>query len=135
MKKSASVENLSSVQQEFASWRGSRAHKKVKIPAGLWHKAVSLCQDHKVSEVSRKLSLESGALYRELKKAKPRWKPKKSVFVSVPLGPPNVVTNPVVGSSLDCEWVRGDGARLRVQGLDPENIGKMVITFLQGAES
>jgi len=52
---------LEAVRHQFETWR-KRKRLRDPIPESLWQAAIGLCQDHSMSEVSRRLRLNYNAL-------------------------------------------------------------------------
>lgn len=114
---------LRRAQRKFDKWRAGRPNARTPIPDKLWRTAVGLCRAHSVHEVRSALGLDYAKLKAKMSEAE---KPGQSrgCFVSVKL-PPMTSSGPV------CEWVRQDGAKLRVR-ISTLELGRVVAEFFGG---
>lgn len=120
MQKSKS--DLKQVSREFKLWRRKRPNQRSPIPDKLWRAAADLCEIYPVGEVRTELGIDYG----KLKSKIAEFKQVKSApdFITVDL-PTRSSTNPV------CEWIRPDGARLRVR-VQPSQLNQVVADFFGG---
>ena len=114
--------DLEKVSRKFEVWRKQRRNQRSPIPEDLWRAAVDLCKSYRISQVRSELGLDYGKLKAKVtelgeNKSQPE-------FINIDL-PTRSETNPVV------EWVRPDGAKLRVRvGLS--QLGQVVNEFFGG---
>jgi len=127
---------LEAVRHQFETWR-KRRRSRDPIPESLWQAAIGLCQDHSMSEVSRRLRLNYNAL-------KDRVSRTGEKGATVGGGPDFRFVRLDLGSSMIAsEWVvemkATSGARMRMtfngspRELDPMELGRLF--WRQGDDS
>lgn len=117
-----SKSDLKSVKRQFKLWRKNRPYRRAGIPARLWHEAVRLCEDYPVGQVRVALGLDHSKL--KSKVAELNAADAMPDFVNIEL--------PALKSADSmCEWVRSDGAKLRVQ-IDQSQLNQVVANFFGG---
>lgn len=119
-----SQSDLDSLKHQFASWRSRRASEKGRTPEKLWRETVRLCDIYPVGTVRKELGLDLNRLKAKISQFKKEQKRPKPTFVSVEFPVPQA-SDPV------CEWVRPDGAKLRIR-IQPGSIDQLVRSFLGG---
>lgn len=117
--------DLQQVRGQFAAWRKTRRHEREAIPDELWRLAARLCESHPMGRVRSVLGLEAQKLKSKVGEFNVvRSSPQ---FINVEL--PNAgAPDPVF------EWVRPDGARLRVR-VQQSQLKQVVAEFFGGGEA
>ena len=119
---------LEAVRHQFETWR-KRRRSRDPIPEPLWQAAIGLCQQHSMSEVSRRLRLNYNALKDRVSRTgerSPAMDPRPDFrFVRLDLG----------SSMIPSEWVvemeATSGARMRMtfkgrlRELDPMELSRV----------
>ena len=120
MQKSKS--DLKKVSREFKLWRRERLNRRARIPDKLWRAAASLCEVYPIDEVRTELGIDYGKL-----------KSKRTEFEKVKAAPNFITVDLPTRRSTDplCEWIRPDGARLRVR-VQPSQLNQVVAEFFGG---
>jgi hypothetical protein len=121
-KSNSDQKELNHLKREFALWRNKKANARTQIPERLWAQAAHLSETYSVGRICAELGLD----HRKLKEkaAKRRARSTQPSFVSVEL--PGVKNT---GSIY--EWIRPDGARLRVR-MEAGTLDEVVCMFLRG---
>ena len=118
--------DLNRVKEQFACWRRKKHLAKTKrVPEYLWRAATELCGRYSTGRVRNELVLD----YKKLKdrvQACGQREPSKS-FVTIEL--PKLC----VPEQTTCEWVRPDGAKLRVK-MTASLVKQTVADFLGGQQ-
>ncbi len=113
---------LEKLKRKIELWRKKKRHQRAAMPKELWREAVDLCEVYSASRIRRELHLEHSKL-RVLLEEKVN-QGKSGGFVSIDL-PGRTSMNPV------CEWVRPDGAKLRMR-MPASDLGQLVSSFFGG---
>ena len=114
--------DLQKVKLQFAAWRRKRDSVRAAMPENLKVSAVELCKVYSIGRVCAELSL----VHAKLKKmvAEGSKASSRPNFVSVEL-PLLRKLDPV------CEWIRPDGARLRIR-VGAGDLNQVVASFFGG---
>lgn len=119
---------INNLKLKINKWRRQKPSRSTPMPEDLWHTAVQLCVRHKVGMVCRETGIDQGKLNLRMGKkcrTKKRRREKPS-FVEL--------TMPKMESNFDaqsCEFVRADGARLRVK-VESSKLHSLVSSFFGG---
>lgn len=114
--------DLEKVSHQFDLWRKKRRNQRSPIPDDLWRAAVDLCKSYRISQIRSELGLDYGKLRSKVAElGKIKGQPE---FINIDL-PARSDTNPVV------EWVRPDGAKLRVR-VSLSQLNQVVTEFFGG---
>jgi hypothetical protein len=114
--------DLQAVSRQFAEWRSRKTSTRCRIPKDLWAEAVRVCGTYPIRDVHKELGLNYDKLKKKVEGSADKPKPS---FVSVELPQPQT-TDPM------CEWIRPDGAKLRVQ-ISIGSLDQLVTSFLGGS--
>ena len=112
--------DLRAVSREFKAWRRRKTNARCRIPESLWREAAGVCENHSIGRVRAELGLNLN----QLKAKVEQFKEEEPTFVSVEVPVPKTL-DPV------CEWVRPDGARLRIR-IQAGAVDQLVKSFLGG---
>lgn len=113
---------LKALKRKIELWRKEKQHQRAAMPKHLWREAVDLCEVYSACRIRRELRLEHSKLKTLLGM---REKQESSgEFVSIDL-PNRTSVNPVF------EWVRPDGAKLRVR-VPAGDLDQLVSSFFGG---
>lgn len=117
-----SKSNLKKVSRQFKLWRKRRPNQRSVIPDELWRAAAGLCETFPIGQVRAELGVDYSKL--RAKMAEFDHLKVAPTFINVEL-PTRPGRDPVV------EWVRPDGARLRVR-VEQSQLKQVVAEFFGG---
>lgn len=113
---------LNELKRKIELWRKKKQHQRAAMPKQLWREAVDLCEVYSACRIRKELRLEHSKLKALLAVRGKQESPAE--FVSIDLAN-RMNVNPV------CEWVRTDGAKLRVR-VPVSDLGQLVSSFFGG---
>ena len=114
--------DLNRVKEQFASWRRKKhLAKRKKVPEYLWRAATKLCGRYSTGRVRNELVLDYEKLKTRVQES--GQAPKSFVTIEMP--------GPSTPEQTLYEWVRADGARLRVK-MTASSVKQVVAEFLGG---